>query len=143
MKNYPQTFATDVSKNIEAIGKFGCLAMCYLFCIGIDGDCSDYVRSVSNAMNEGLLDSECTVLDAEKFLEHFSGRKFHVTKKNYKDISEIKNPTPVRYSYNGKSHWVVVENGKIVFNSLANSLCVTKGKLDQNSKNPNARVISL
>lgn len=143
MKNYPQTFAMDVAKNIKAIGEYGCLAMCYLYCVGIDGDCSDYIRSVSNAMNQGLLDSECTVLDASKYLEYFTGRKFKVSKKNVKDISEITSPTPVRYKYNGHCHWVVVENGKIVFNSLANSQCVTKGQLDQNSKNPNARFISL
>ena len=40
---YPQTFASEVSKNIEAIGKYGCLAMCYLYCIGIRGSETEYI----------------------------------------------------------------------------------------------------
>ena len=42
---YPQTFAIDVAKNINAIGKYGCLAMCYLYCIGIDPEVESYVKS--------------------------------------------------------------------------------------------------
>lgn len=151
LKNYPQTFAIDVAENIKAIGKWGCLAMGYLWCIGLDGDCSDYVRSVSNAMNysaklpkdQQFIDSECTVLDAAKYLEYHSGKKFKVLKKNISDLSEIKEPAMVRFTYNGACHWVGVENGMIAFNSLANSLCVTKGKLDQNPKNPNTRIIKI
>lgn len=140
-----------VAKYIKAIGDYACLAMCYLYCVGIDGDAADYCMTVANAIDyssklpqdKQFIDSECTVLDAPAFLEHETGRHFKVLKKEYSDISEIKEPTPVRFSYNGYSHWVVVENGQIVFNSLANSNCVNKGSLDHNPKNPNARVIKL
>ena len=34
---------------------------------------------------------------------------------------------PVRFDFNGKSHWVGVENGKVAFNPLVTSVCVNKG----------------
>lgn len=137
---YPQTFAMEVTDNIKAIGKYGCLAMCYLYCVGIRDNTAEYVRIVSDCMNRGLLDEECTVLDAAKYLEYVTGKRYDVSKKQYDDISKIEGPYPVKYSYNGRSHWAVIENGKIVFNSLLNSQCVTKGKP---AKDFNTRVIKL
>lgn len=109
----------------ESIGKYGCLSMCYLYCLGIEG--VELINCTARAMERGLLDSECTVLNAEDFLLYFSGRRFKVTKQPVKTLKNIKNPTPVRFDYNGNSHWVVVENGEIVFNSLDNSQCVKLG----------------
>ena len=110
------------------IGKYGCLAMCYLYCMGICPESEgEMIRHVSAAMDKGLLDHECTVLDASALLEHFTGKKWRVEKKACTDIDEIKEATPVRFDYNGKGHWVVVEDGRIVFNSLADSVCVAKG----------------
>ena len=139
---YPQTFAKEVSGNIEAIGKYGCLAMCYLYCVGIRDNALDYIRILSDCMNKGILDKECTVTDARKFLRYVTGKEYDVTKEQFNDMKKVK-CYPVRYTYNGQGHWVVVENGKIVFNSLINSTCVTKGCPENNPKNPNTRVIKL
>lgn len=111
-----------------AIGKYGCLAMCYLYCIGIDGSESDYIRYIADAMERGYLDGECTVLDANRLLFAFSGRKFNVEKKVCTNINKITEPTPVRYDYGTKQHWVVVANGEIVFNSITDSECVARGR---------------
>ncbi len=120
MKN-PQTRAL-------MIGKYGCLAMCYLYCMGIMPDTEgEMIKHVSTAIDKGLLDSECTVLNASALLEHFTGKKWHVVKKDVTDIDEIREAAPVRFDYNGNGHWVVVENGRIVFNSIADSVCVAKG----------------
>lgn len=116
----------------ETIGKYGCLAMCYAYCLGIEPELdSEYIRIVSDAMDKGILDDECTVLDASKYLQYLSGKRWDVTKMTIdtpSKIAEIKDRTPVRFDYNGKSHWVVVEDGKIVFNSLEKSYCVSFGK---------------
>ena len=132
---FPQTeairWSTVFSEDdkLKAIAKYGCLAMCYLYCIGIvSEDTIMTMQSLKTAMEKGLLDTECTVLDATKFMEFFAHKKYIVSKKNITSIANIKDKTPVRYEYNGSGHWVVVENGKIVFNSLANSICVAKGK---------------
>lgn len=133
--SFPQTeamrwaeiFPND--KKLYAIAHGGCLALCYLYCVGIISDDAILaVQNVKNAMDKGLLDSNCSVLDADKFLEHFTGRKFRVEKRKIDSIDSIKDATPVCYEFNGNQHWVVIENGKIVFNPLRNSVCVAKGK---------------
>lgn len=124
-----QTVAKQIAKNCENIGKYGCLAFCYLYCAGVDEDDGlEYLRIVSDCMDNEILGKDCTVLDATRFLAHITGRKYTVRKKNIEDIREIKEATPVRYGYNDVGHWVVVENGKIVYNSVLNSVCVAKGK---------------
>lgn len=140
---YPQTFAENVADNIKEIGKNGCLAMCYIYCVGIEPNEEGFVQICSDAINAGKLDKDCFVTDASDFLHWLTGKRYDVTKKQYNNIEDIKGPSPVCYTYNGKCHWVVVENGKIVFNSLINSLCVTKGKPMENPKNPNTRIITL
>lgn len=126
---YAQTIAEEIAENCGNIGKYGCLAMCYLYCAGIDeNDALEYIRLVSKAVDAGILDKDCTVLDANKFIESITGRKVTVRKKNITDIKDIEEATPVKFTNNGYSHWVVAEHGKIVFNSLANSVCVAKGK---------------
>lgn len=125
---YPQTTAQEIGANCENIGKYGCLAMCYTFCMGVETDETEYIRILSRAINNGYLDNECTVLDAEKYIEYISGRKVTVKKQKITSIENIIERTPVAFEYNNNKHWVVVENGKIVFNSLINSVCVTKGK---------------
>lgn len=104
--------------------------MCYIFCSGIDPENElEYIRIVDNAIKSGLLEKDCTVKDAEKFIQWLTGRKTSVSKKAITEISDIENPTPIRYRADDRyGHWVVVENGRIVFNSLANSINVTKGK---------------
>lgn len=132
---YPQSeamawsVAFPDSKRLKAIADFACLAMTYLWILGIEADNVPlYLKTISESIDKGLLDEECTVLNAEKYLEAFSGKKWKVTKKEISSIEEIKKPTAVRFDYNGHSHWVGVENGKIAFNSLANSVCVSRGK---------------
>ncbi len=123
LKMYPQTKAESIAKN-------GCLAMCYLYCMGIDDDV-ELIKLVASAIDRGLLDSDCFVLDADKLLGWITGRKFNVIKKNIAELGGLENITeltPVRFDYNGFYHWVVVQNGKIIFDSLANSVCVKKGK---------------
>lgn len=130
MKN-PQTRAL-------MIGKYGCLAMCYLYCMGIVPESEgEMIKHISTAIDKGLLDSECTVLDASALLKFFTGRDYCVEKKSISDIDEVKGATPVRFTHNGAGHWVVVENGRIVFNSIADSVCVLQGHPDT------ARVITL
>ena len=115
----------------EAIGKWGCLAFCYLFCAGYrDVSEGQLMKMVSDAMDQGLLDEECTVLSAAKFLNFFTGKKYFVDKQPITTIENIKEATPVLY-YNertGKGHFVVVEDGKVVYNSLKRSISVEEGK---------------
>lgn len=106
-----------------------CLFYCYLFCVGIDFQTAeDAFEEADKRRRQRILADDGTVLDAEKLLGMFTGQRMSVTKKDISSIDGIRNRTPVRYDYNGHSHWVVVENGKIVFNSIENSQCVKFGK---------------
>lgn len=127
---YAQTTAIELSENIKEIGKNACLAMCYLYCAGIDPQNEiEYLRLVNSAIKEHILEKDCTVKDADLFLKWITGRKTTVIKKTVASIKNIVEPTPVRYVAKGYGgHWVVVENEKIAFNSLANSVNVTKGE---------------
>ena len=130
---FPQTTAKEIAKNCQQIGENACLAMCYIFCSGIDPDDElEYIKIVNRAVNEKILDSDCTVLDADKFIKWLTGRTVSVVKKSLtteKDFEELKELTPVKYKYGTlPCHWVVVKNGKVVFNSLINSINVSKGK---------------
>lgn len=104
--------------------------MCYIYCAGIDEDNEiEYLRIVNNGIKNGTLDKDCTVKDAEKFLFGITGRKVTVNKSNVQNISEIKNIAPVRFVAEGYGgHWVVVQDGKIIFNPIDDSVNVNKGK---------------
>lgn len=127
---YPQTKAELLAKNIQAIADNGCLAMCYLYCIGLVDSEYNIIGILSEAMDMGLLEKDCFVSDADKFLNAYCGaNKVKVIKKDITSLEEITGDfTPVRFDYNGKNHWVVVENGRIVFNPRMYSKCVNFGR---------------
>lgn len=126
----PQTTALALEKNIGQIGKNGCLAMCYIYCAGIDeNDEMEYIRICDRAIKDGILSEDCAVKDADRFLEWLTGRNVKVLKKNIESIDGITEATPVRFVAEGYGgHWVVAGNGKIVFNPLLNSVNVNRGK---------------
>lgn len=117
----------------SAIQKFNnntCLFMCYVYCVGLIPDTlSSWMDYYKTALEKKVISEEGFILDAEKLIFCLSGRKVSVTKKEIKSLSEIKEMAPVLFSINGKDgHFVVVENGKIVFNPLEVSQNVNKGK---------------
>jgi len=123
MSLHPQTRAFN-------IGKSGCLAMCYIYCAGIKPDNTKYFDLISKAIDNGLLSSDCEVLDAEKFIFFVSGKRCIVDKQPLQkgQVARIVNPTPVKYSFGTSGHWVVMSNGECVFNSLESSVCYNKGE---------------
>ena len=58
---------------------------------------------------------------AEELYKHFPNPDLEIIKK-------IKEKTIVKFTNGKYSHWVVAENGKVVFNSLKYSKCVSEGK---------------
>ena len=121
--NNPQTVALN-------IGNYGCLAMCYLYCIGFNNvSDSTMIKMVADALSQGILSDDCSVKSGAWLCEYFTGKKYFVDKQKITDISNIKNPTPVFYGINGKDgHCVVVADGKIVFNPLRYSNNVINGQ---------------
>lgn len=130
----PQTYAEELNEvfpnsRLNAIAKYGCCAFVLLWCLGIEPEQDiDAIKTVARLMDKGAITDTCTVKWADA-IKALSGRTMKsIDFVDTKIISNIKERTPVRYDWNGKSHWVGVENGKIAFNPLRYSNCVTNGQ---------------
>lgn len=134
MKN-PQTLAEKLyqqfpSRKLKSIKDYACCAFTLMWCLGYEPDDTEAILTVGYMIDKKVIDADCTVYWAQA-AEYLSGRKLTVEFKDIKDPKELKalkDRTPVKFSYNGKSHWVGVEEGKVKFNSLEKSVCVDKGK---------------
>ena len=134
MKN-PQTLAEKLYQQfptlkLKSIKDYACCAFTLMWCLGYEPDDVEAVLTVGYMIDKRVIDTDCTVYWSQA-AEYLAGRKLTVEFKDItdpKEIKTIKDRTPVKFSYNGKSHWVGVENGKVKFNSLEKSVCVDKGK---------------
>lgn len=129
---HPQSLAEKLyvqfpSLKMKSIKDYSCCALTLMWCAGIDCDDVEAIITVSKMMDKGAIGQDCSVFwnTASEFL---TGRSLKVDFVDIKSISKIKERTPVRYDYKGKSHWVGVENGKVKFNALEKSNCVDNGK---------------
>lgn len=125
--NHPQDYTAKLSKNINNISNYACCAFTVLWWAGIEASDADAIALINDAIEAGVIEKDCTVLWVP-FIKWLTGREITVEFLDIKSIRNIKEKTPVRFDYNGKSHWVGVENGNVVFNAKETSLCVTKGK---------------
>lgn len=129
----PQTTAQRLTESftdekLKIIAKFGCCAFTALWIMGIDKD-MESICILADEIGKGL-DEECTVKWFD-FFRNVSGRDIKVGFREIRkltDLLDVKGRCAVRFNYNGKAHWVGVENGKVVYNSLIHSVCVEKGK---------------
>ena len=132
MKN-PQSLAEELYKHfptpkLKAIKDYACCAFSLIYWLGIDCEDVDAVMLVSDLMKHNALDVDCTVIWS-LCIKQLTGREMlSLEKKSITTIKNIKEKTIVKFT-NGKfSHWVVAENGKVIFNSLKYSKCVSEGK---------------
>ena len=131
MKN-PQNLAIEIKdtikpEHLESIGRYGCCAFVLLWCLGIEPDDIEAIKTVNSMISAKVIEDDCTVKWADA-VYYLTGRKITVEFKDIKDLRGIIERTPVRYDYKGKGHWVGVENGMIKFNPLVYSQCVDKGR---------------
>lgn len=103
------------------IGKSGCLALCYikLACMLSGMEASDplihLVMSFDNLVAKGIMDSDCYINDAEKFIKETTGLDVEVTKP-----TEYNSADPI-IAYNNKHFVIIKGNDKnIVWNSMNN-----------------------
>lgn len=129
----PQTFAEELYKHfptpkLKMIKDNACCAFTLLWWLDID--CTDItaIMLVSDLMKDKALDVDCTVYWAE-CIRQLTGREMESLEKvPITSIKKIKEKTIVKYTNGKVGHWVGVQNGKVVFNSLASSVTVAKGK---------------
>ena len=132
MKN-PQSLAEELYKQfptpkLKAIKDYACCAFSLIYWLGIDCSDVDAIMLVSDLMKHNALDVDCTVIWS-LCIKQLTGREMESLEKvQIKDIKKIKEKTIVKFTNGKYSHWVVVENGKVVFNSHKYSNCVENGK---------------
>ena len=132
-KNFPQSDAMELAykfndEKLTNIAKYGCCAFTALWIMGITESITA-ISILAEEIGKGL-ENDCTVKWFD-FFKNVSGREISVEFRDIKkllDVANVKDRCAVRFDYNGKSHWVGIENGKIAFNSLKTSQCVTLGK---------------
>lgn len=117
----------------ETIGKNCCLVYSYIYSIGIKPDAIKYYEICFNAIKAGVNISgvapDCTVENAERFLYWLTGKRYSVLKKVVASLDNIKEAAPVRFNAPGFiPHFVVVENGVIVFDGEEDSKSVKYGR---------------
>ena len=114
----------------KSAGNGACLALCYIrAAIGKDATPQMMIDALYKAAERNIVNvkKDCFVEDAIALMKVANPKKvYSAIKKDISSISGIELGA-VRYSYNGYSHWILVEHGKIVFNSLEDSQCVKYG----------------
>ena len=114
----------------KSAGNGSCLALCYIkAALGKDATPQMMIDALYKAAERNIINvkKDCFVEDAISLMKVANPKRvYSVVKKDISSISGIKLGA-VRYSYNGFSHWVLIEDGKIVFNSLEDSQCVKFG----------------
>ena len=129
---HPQTLAEELYKHfptpkLKSIKEYACCAFSLMYYLGIDPTDITAIMTVSDLIDKHALDSDCTVYWAES-IKALTGRTMlSLEKKPIKTIKDIKEKTIVKFSRGKVGHWVVVENGAVVFNSLNYSRCVEEG----------------
>lgn len=130
-QNHSQSIAERLAQipneNLQAIAKYGCCAFVLRWRLHLEGTEIEEIESLNRMITAGVLEKDCTVKWTQA-VEFLTGKKSKVDFVEINSIANIKERTPVRFDYNGKSHWVGVENGKVAFNSLSHSVCVERGK---------------
>ena len=118
----------------KSAGNGACLALCYIrAALGKEATPQMMIDALYKATERNIVNvkKDCFVEDAISLMKVANSKKvYSVVKKDISFISGIKLGA-VRYSYNGYSHWVLVEDGKIVFNTLEDSQCVKYGTVKE------------
>lgn len=132
MKN-PQTLAEELYKHfptpkLKSIKDYACCVFTLIWWLGIDCSDIDAIMMVSDLIDKKTLDPDCTVYWA-KCIYQLTGREMEtLAKVPVTNLKKIKGRAIVRFTHGQKGHWVGVEDGKVVFNSLKKSVCVDDGK---------------
>lgn len=129
---HPQSVLKDILSvprdKLEHIRRYGCCAFVLLWCLRLEGDDDiDSILTVARMMDAGVIGEDCTVRWADA-VRYLTGRDSSVEFKAVKTLDGITRRTPVRFDFNGQEHWVGVENGRVEFNPLRNSVCVYYGR---------------
>jgi len=115
-----------IQTTCEKIGESGCCLLSFLYAIGVDPILAiiDYDDLVKNK----LIATDCTIQDYVKLAKYFKVACSIMYSSN--TLAYIKDKMYLgRWTRNGYNHFVVMKNGKVIWNPLDVSKCVNEGTL--------------
>lgn len=134
MTHAPQSVAELIAElpaeNIRAIAKYGCCAFSLLWALGFEiAESVRAIETLSHMIDAKAIGKDCTVYwtEAIRFVTGKTAYVEFLTVSDEKELKNLKGRIIVRYEYGNHSHWVGVENGKVAYNSLKESRCVSFG----------------
>lgn len=116
--------AMNIQSICESMGKYACLIFCDCFLVGIEP--IEAIKQFNDLVEKRITKEDCFVNSHTNLIYALSGRR----------VNYIKSDTPPNddrlyisnYVYKNSNHFVVCQDGQIVFNSLDDSQCVKYGK---------------
>lgn len=115
----------------KSVGNGGCLAMCYIKAALPDATPTMIFTALWTVAEKGIVDAAdaCYVKDAVKLMNTINpSKRYSVTKQKISSLSQLDGKLAAVNFKNGNfNHWVLVENNKIIFDSLEDSQCVKYG----------------
>lgn len=135
--NHPQDLAKELNelfpnKDMKIIADNACCAFVLMWCLGIEPDDIEAIKTVQRMRANGSLRQDCVVY-WYKAVSYLTGRELEkVDFTQIKTLLKIKERTPVLMAKPGNAegvgHWVGVEDGRIRFNPKKYSVNVAEGK---------------
>lgn len=99
---------------------------CYAYCLAyLNGNrtLKDLTKAVLEYWYKGYVEDDGFVTQPQKIMNCKDVQKVPV-----KTIADIKEPTIVCYEYNGGTHFIIAQNGKVLFDASGDSNSVKFGK---------------
>lgn len=112
-------------------GKGACLALCYIrTALGKDATPTQMFGALWKAVENGIVGEDMFVKDAIGLMMLTNPNKtYNVVKKNITTLNDLNGElAAVNFEHKGFNHFILVENGNVLFDSLDDSKCVTYGK---------------
>lgn len=118
----------------KSVGNGGCLALCYIrAALGDKATSTMLFDALWSASENNIIDAndDCYVRDAISLMRLVNPSKsYSVTKQKISSIEELGGQlAAVNFSRGKANHWVLVDKGQIIFDSLEDSQCVKYGNV--------------
>lgn len=118
-----------IQNKLKNISENGCLLFCYAYVMGLKE--KEVIEKYEDWVKLKLINPDCYVMDGDKLINYMGCCELF-TKYKIKSGVSGKGLYIACYELNFKNHFVVMKNDNIIYNSLDNSVCVSKGKLNKN-----------
>ena len=117
----------DIQSEMKELWGHSCYAWCLAkYFLGTD-NIYNMMGHILFAWESGYIDNDGFVSKPLKFIGTMSKEPKDIQKVKINKIEDIKEKTIVEWSYKGGSHFVIVENGEVVFDPAGNSNSVKYG----------------